>query len=446
MVTTPWEIGDQFTKMLYDAQAKRMQYDIEAQNRIAAAEIARQNADTAYQRQLERDQTLREFRHQENYLANVTYKQTGRRMGRRGYVSADAGLDPNAPQGASTGVGDGTGSNLLSPQGAMRYYTSKGVSPVVAAGIVGQISQESGWDPAVFSGTRRGDRGTAGFAGQWRGSRQENLIRYAQSRGHDTPTPEDQLDFYIEEGKMGTDAGARMALERVQSARTPEEAAQIFMTHYERPNPQYANAKGRMAAARAAYDEFVASGGGGGAAQPSAPILVKSGQRRYGAQPASAPAVEEPPADQGDIASAEPLQPWSDEDFASEGINDWDRGSIPSDMDVVGTQYFSGAQIEMMPQDMRERLLPIGGLSPTETNQYLILQPKAGAKPKDPWGQPINQPHVPPPVAGVQTQATAGIQAPTPQLQAIPTGNKTRRNAQGQLEINVDGQWRTTGG
>src|SRR5262245_60387358 len=309
MATTPWDIGDQFTKMLYEERMKREGWDVEAQNKIAAAEIARSNADTLFQRNLYRDEQKQNFlegqkaldrqqRHEENYLTNVVYKSG--KLGRRGHVGGGGttgATSSNTPTGSIN-------AGVMSPTGAMQYYVSKGVRPIVAARVVGNISAESGWDPSVWSGTRRGDKGTAAYAGQWRGSRQENLVRYAQSQGHAYPTPADQLDFYFKEAEMGTDEGARTAMVIASQSKTPEDAAMAYMQHYERP-ADMSSAGHRSNAARQAYDAYMTTGSttpdtdGGAAAGPpsSAPpssmTSPVSTQRRYMPQGTGVPSAEE---------------------------------------------------------------------------------------------------------------------------------------------------------
>ena len=61
-------------------------------------------------------------------------------------------------------------------------------------------------------------------------------MNFAASRGHAQPTVKDQLDFYVYEGTSGQDEGAKKAFELASQAQSPEEAAQIIMTHFERPS------------------------------------------------------------------------------------------------------------------------------------------------------------------------------------------------------------------
>lgn len=487
--TDPWEIGNQFTKMLYDQRTRERGYDVDYAKAQYATDIARANADTAWGRQLELDKInfgqsqeladqQRRFQHDENKLINLDYKLAAKNRGRAGHVAAPAAAGVGG-EAAPTGGG-------INAQTAFQHYTQRGVPPIVAAGIVGNIAAESGWRPDVFSGTARGDDGTAYGAGQWRGSRQEHLFEFAQGRGHPRPTPEDQLDFYVEEGMSGRDPGARQALDLASQAQTPEEAAQIFMKYYERPKDNSSLAH-RQAAAREVF------AGGGAAApapgvNPSMPAATSPGRRYYDPnaeqqqQPVKVTDGTVPKEDtQPSAATPEftaPLPAWTEKDFTENGIRYTDTLDVPTDMDVVDTQFLSGAQLDQLQHtapEMLDRLIPVGGYDPEETNQYLILQPKPtnplyqkyypnAAQPVQPVqpGAPVQQPVVedainappistpqaaaPPPVdqrvvSGVGTEPVSAA-APT---STAPTGQRTRRNADGVLEFLVDGQWRASG-
>src|SRR5882672_12561020 len=102
MATTPWEIGDRFTQMLAAQNARDYQLGANAQSDVFSAELARQNANTAYGRQLaindldfqqaQQLATQREkFTHEENKLINLDYKNATRGRGRAGYVTGPGG-------------------------------------------------------------------------------------------------------------------------------------------------------------------------------------------------------------------------------------------------------------------------------------------------------------------------------------------------------------------
>lgn len=120
---------------------------------------------------------------------------------------------------------------------AYNYYLQRGYSPAAAAGIVGNLKVESGsFADDVLSGQRRGDSGSAFGAAQWRGARLEGLHNYAQQNGLDFRSLDAQLGYVDHEMRTGSDAGAGVAFQKLQTAQSPAEAAQAFMQHYERPN------------------------------------------------------------------------------------------------------------------------------------------------------------------------------------------------------------------
>jgi hypothetical protein len=328
---------------------------------------------------------------------------------------------------------------------------------MVAAGIVGNIAAETGWDPAVFEGRRRGDGGTAAYAAQWRGSRQQHLLEFARSRGNAQPTIEDQLEFFVVEAQSGRDPGATKAIQMAAQAKSPEEAATYIMQHYERPLDASSLAT-RQAAAHNIYNMAAPGMSSAPAALPGSAAdammaPADSGQRRVIEQSEVTPA-DAPPSDGG----MEALRPWGAQDFVDHGLTPWYMDAVPKDMDVVGSEFFSGAQLDTMDPSLKSRLMPIGGLSPDETNEYLILAPKVGTQ-LDANGNPVagagvnnaigGGPAVAPQPMPDVTQTAAQVQPmqgqPAP-MSNTPTGKRTRRNEQGQLELLVDGEWRTTGG
>lgn len=123
-------------------------------------------------------------------------------------------------------------------QSFVSYVTGKhSLSPVAAAGVVGGLYQESGFNPNAV-----GDGGTAGGLGQWRLDRREGLTKFAQSQGKPASDPYVQLDYLVSEMKGG-DMGAQRAYAMLQQAKTAEDATTAMM-HFFRPqgytpnNPQ----------------------------------------------------------------------------------------------------------------------------------------------------------------------------------------------------------------
>lgn len=112
-------------------------------------------------------------------------------------------------------------------QQAYQYLIAQGYSPVAAAGIVGNLVQESGVNPTV----NPGDSGSAHGIAQWRGDRWSGLQDYAkQNRGsvNDLNTQLGYLDYELRNRYGDT-------YQKLMNARTPGDAAGAFALGYERP-------------------------------------------------------------------------------------------------------------------------------------------------------------------------------------------------------------------
>lgn len=141
---------------------------------------------------------------------------------------------------------------------------SMGFSASAAAGVVGNLVQESGLRTDAI-----GDNGTSGGLAQWHNERLDALKRFAAARGKKWTDLDTQIEFLAEEMRTSyADTYAKM-----QSAELPEIAGQIMTDEYEIPDPASANYAQRQANARAAYeamrsgnkqaDDYHGSGGGG---------------------------------------------------------------------------------------------------------------------------------------------------------------------------------------
>lgn len=141
---------------------------------------------------------------------------------------------------------------------------SMGFTASAAAGVVGNLVQESGLRTDAI-----GDNGTSGGLAQWHNERLDALKRFATARGKKWTDLDTQLEFLAEEMRTSyADTYAKM-----QSAELPEIAGQIMTDEYEIPDPASANYAQRQANARAAYeamqsgnkqaDDYHGGGGGG---------------------------------------------------------------------------------------------------------------------------------------------------------------------------------------
>lgn len=141
---------------------------------------------------------------------------------------------------------------------------SMGFSASAAAGVVGNLVQESGLRTDAI-----GDNGTSGGLAQWHNERLDALKRFAAARGKKWTDLDTQIEFLAEEMRTSyADTYAKM-----QNAELPEIAGQIMTDEYEIPDPASANYAQRQANARAAYeamqsgnkqaDDYHGGGGGG---------------------------------------------------------------------------------------------------------------------------------------------------------------------------------------
>lgn len=122
---------------------------------------------------------------------------------------------------------------------------SMGFTASAAAGVVGNLVQESGLRTDAI-----GDNGTSGGLAQWHNERLDALKRFAAARGKKWTDLDTQIEFLAEEMRTSyADTYAKM-----QSAELPEIAGQIMMDEYEIPDPASANYAQRQANARAAYE------------------------------------------------------------------------------------------------------------------------------------------------------------------------------------------------
>lgn len=122
---------------------------------------------------------------------------------------------------------------------------SMGFTATAAAGVVGNLVQESGLRTDAI-----GDNGTSGGLAQWHNERLDALKRFAAARGKDWTDLDTQIEFLAEEMRTSyADTYAKM-----QSTELPEIAGKIMTDEYERPDPASANYGQRIANARAAYE------------------------------------------------------------------------------------------------------------------------------------------------------------------------------------------------
>lgn len=154
------------------------------------------------------------------------------------------------------GANEGDMSGSTGQEQAMNYFMSQGMTKDQAAGIVGNLMQESGpgLDPMANNGTHRG-------IAQWDKNRWGNFEKWAKKQGLDVNTRELQLQWIMEEMKTG-DGG--LGIERFKKTKTATEAASLFLSDYERSGEK-AGSRGyenRMTNARSLAKRDYSGGGG----------------------------------------------------------------------------------------------------------------------------------------------------------------------------------------
>lgn len=125
---------------------------------------------------------------------------------------------------------------MATPQEVYEGLLGRGVPPHIAQGVVANFQDESGLDTGIEekSPTVKGSRGGFGLA-QWTGPRRRALEAFAQERGDPVSDLDVQLDFFMHENT----GAERAAWQKVLAAKTPQEAAVNFVTHWERPAPEH---------------------------------------------------------------------------------------------------------------------------------------------------------------------------------------------------------------
>ncbi|WP_433526601.1 phage tail tip lysozyme [Nocardia pseudovaccinii] len=106
-----------------------------------------------------------------------------------------------------------------------KYLLSKGFTPAQAAGILGNMQVESGFDTGAYNP----GEGAIGLC-QWEGGRRANLEAFAASQGRSVTDWQTQVDFMIHELK-GSESNAYGHLTSASSAGA---AAAAFDQYYER--------------------------------------------------------------------------------------------------------------------------------------------------------------------------------------------------------------------
>lgn len=135
----------------------------------------------------------------------------------------------------------GNASPRLNPVGyVFGKLLSRGLEPHIAAGLLGNLMQESG---AGLNVRAVGDNGNSIGIGQWNGPRRKALLAYAKAKGEDWPSMDTQIDFLFFE-ISGPEARAWSIIRQQPDAAS---AARAASEHYWRPGIPHMDRRVRYA-------------------------------------------------------------------------------------------------------------------------------------------------------------------------------------------------------
>lgn len=146
---------------------------------------------------------------------------------------------------------------------AFEFFVGKGLTHVQAAGIVGNLDQESGMSPTIWQYDGGPGRGIAQWSagGRWDSSYHDNVKWYAANHGASIYSLNLQLEFiWYELTSFG------YGYSQLRAAKTIDEAVAAFQDHYEICGA--CASSNRVAHAEAALKAF--GGGSSGSAAPDA--------------------------------------------------------------------------------------------------------------------------------------------------------------------------------
>lgn len=126
------------------------------------------------------------------------------------------------------------------------YLKDAGYTDIQVAGIIGNLYQESGLNPARVESNGEG----IGLV-QWSFGRKQSLINYASSKGVDWSDLETQLEFLVDE--LDSKQFYQPYKDSFMNPYSVNEATEAFCFGFERPNKAKANLSFRQEKAWEAY-------------------------------------------------------------------------------------------------------------------------------------------------------------------------------------------------
>jgi hypothetical protein len=147
---------------------------------------------------------------------------------------------------------------------------SLGLNDTAASGVMGNMSQESGMNPAIAGGGLM----------QWIGSRWNALVQYANSRGLDPHTEQAQVGYFGQELAAGNEG---ITLSGLNSQASPQAAALYVSQKYERPAAWAANNANRETQAVNFYNQYSGKTVAGGTLSSGSGGIVDTSSNAGGA-------------------------------------------------------------------------------------------------------------------------------------------------------------------
>lgn len=208
-----------------------------------------------------------------DYVHHNMYKQENNVVMYEKSVVCAPGTGPATPS-PSGGGGESSGSSgavAADSTGAQvyNYLLGKGLSPVQALGIIGNLMQESG-NKTLNLSTSASNGPSIGIA-QWEGSRRygsttSSLQGFAASQGKPMTDLGVQMDFMWHE--LNT-TYKKNTLDPILASTTLEQSTSIFLNQYERPRVR--DLQNRLNLANTAAQQLGVDIGSATATQPTAP-------------------------------------------------------------------------------------------------------------------------------------------------------------------------------
>jgi hypothetical protein len=144
-----------------------------------------------------------------------------------GMLAACSGAPPSNDDASST---EESSAITGTEQGAYNFFVSKGLTSYQAAGIVGNLMQESNVEPGAVQPGGPG-RGIAQWSvgGRWNADRNDNLESYVRAHGGSMGSLTTQLEFVWYELETFSSYG----LGRLRASRSVSEATVVFQDDFE---------------------------------------------------------------------------------------------------------------------------------------------------------------------------------------------------------------------